>query len=96
MVTVRQGESIRQCIAIAWRAQPGVMTQEGERHTERLTAGGGLAPAFAAVRPRLVLVAALLALAGAGWWWTVRQMRGMDEGPWTGLGTLGWFLGSGS
>ena len=60
---------------------------------EPLTAGGGLAPAFAAVRVRLVLVAALFALAGAGWWWTVHQMRGMDQGPWTGLGALGWFLG---
>ncbi len=60
---------------------------------ERLTAGRGLAPAFAAVRVRLALVATLFALAGAGWWWTVRQMQGMDEGPWTGLGTLGWFLG---
>jgi predicted metal-binding membrane protein len=55
--------------------------------------GGGLAPAFAAVRVRLGLVAALFALAGVGWWWTARQMRGMDEGPWSGLGTLGWFLG---
>ena len=35
----------------------------------------------------------LFALAGAGWWWTVEQMRGMDDGPWTGLGTFGWFLG---
>jgi predicted metal-binding membrane protein len=60
---------------------------------ERLSAGGGLAPALAAVRVRLVLVAALFAVAGAGWWWTVHQMRGMDDGPWTGLGTLGWFLG---
>jgi predicted metal-binding membrane protein len=60
---------------------------------ERRTGGGGLAPAFAAVRVRLALVIALLALAAVGWWWTVRQMRGMDEGPWTGLGTLGWFLG---
>ncbi|WP_456602463.1 DUF2182 domain-containing protein [Blastococcus sp. SYSU DS0669] len=60
---------------------------------ERLTAGGGMGPAFAAVRVRLVLVAALVILAGAGWWWTADQMRGMDEGPWTGLGTLGWFLG---
>jgi predicted metal-binding membrane protein len=60
---------------------------------ERLTAGGGLAPAFAAVRVRLLLVAALFAMAGAAWWWTAHQMRGMDEGPWTGLGTLGWFLG---
>ena len=52
----------------------------------------GPAPAFAAVRVRLGLVAALVVVAGAGWWWTARQMRGMDEGPWTGLGTLGWFL----
>ena len=57
------------------------------------TGGGGLAPAFAAVRARLGLVAVLFALAGGGWWWTARQMRGMDEGPWTGLGTLSWFLG---
>jgi predicted metal-binding membrane protein len=55
--------------------------------------GGGLAPAFAAVRVRLALVAVLFALAAVGWWWTVRQMQGMDEGPWSGLGTLGWFLG---
>jgi predicted metal-binding membrane protein len=60
---------------------------------EGRTGGGGLAPAFAAVRVRLGLVAALFALAAVGWWWTVRQMSGMDEGSWTGLGTLGWFLG---
>ena len=35
----------------------------------------------------------LFALAGAAWWWTVELMRGMDNGPWTGLGTFGWFLG---
>jgi predicted metal-binding membrane protein len=58
-----------------------------------VTAGGGLAPVFAAVRVRLVLVAVLLAVAAAAWWWTVHQMRAMDEGPWTGLGALGWFLG---
>ncbi|MGY1642198.1 DUF2182 domain-containing protein [Geodermatophilus sp. SYSU D00703] len=55
--------------------------------------GEGLTPAFAAVRVRLGLVAALFAVAGVGWWWTARQMRGMDEGPWTDLGTLGWFVG---
>ena len=49
-------------------------------------------PAFAAVRVRLGLVAALVVVAAVGWWWTARQMRGMDEGPWSGLGTLGWFL----
>ncbi|PRY43230.1 putative metal-binding membrane protein [Geodermatophilus tzadiensis] len=58
----------------------------------RLPPDRGLAPAFAAVRVRLGLVAVLFVLAGVGWWWTVQSMRGMDEGPWTGLGTLGWFL----
>jgi len=48
-----------------------------------------LAPA----RSRLWLVALLLVLAGVGWWWTSREMHGMDTGPWTGLGELGWFLG---
>ena len=39
------------------------------------------------------LAALLLGLAAAGWWSTIEQMHGMDEGPWTGLGALGWFLG---
>jgi predicted metal-binding membrane protein len=56
-------------------------------------AGEGLAAAFAAVRVRLGLVVLLFALAAVGWWWTVREMQGMDDGPWTGLGALGWFLG---
>ena len=55
-------------------------------------AGGGLRPAYAASRAQLGLVALLLALAGAAWWWTVERMRGMDNGPWTGLGTFGSFL----
>jgi predicted metal-binding membrane protein len=53
----------------------------------------GLAPAFAAARARLGLVALLFALAGLGWWWTAQRMEGMDEGPWSNLGTVGWFLG---
>jgi predicted metal-binding membrane protein len=48
--------------------------------------------AFAAARARLGLVALLFALAATGWWWTIGQMRGMDDGPWTALGTFGWFL----
>jgi predicted metal-binding membrane protein len=60
---------------------------------KQISGGGGVAPAFAAVRVRLGLVAALFAVAGVGWWWTAQQMRGMDEGPWTALGALGWFLG---
>jgi predicted metal-binding membrane protein len=66
------------------------VTTQAQHH---LPEGTGLAPAFAAARARLGLVALLLVLAGLGWWWTVERMRGMDAGPWTGLGTIGWFLG---
>jgi predicted metal-binding membrane protein len=53
----------------------------------------GATPALAAVRARVGLVALLFAVAAIGWWWTSERMRGMDDGPWTELGTLGWFLG---
>jgi predicted metal-binding membrane protein len=53
----------------------------------------GLGPAYAAARGRLGLVAALFVVAAVGWVWTAREMRGMDAGPWTSLGSLGWFLG---
>ena len=59
---------------------------------DRVSGDAGLSPAFAAVRSRLGLVALMFILAGIGWWWTADQMRGMDNGPWTGMGTLGWFL----
>lgn len=59
----------------------------------RTVTGASLRPAYAATRAQLGLVAALFALAAAGWWWTVREMRGMDSGPWTGLGRFGWFVG---
>ncbi|MGO4596919.1 DUF2182 domain-containing protein [Terrabacter sp. 2RAF25] len=52
----------------------------------------GLAPAYAAARARLGLVAALFVVATLGWIWAARAMQGMDAGPWTSLGTLGWFL----
>src|SRR6476646_3484062 len=53
----------------------------------------GLAPAYAAARVRLGLVAALFVVAALGWVWSARVMAGMDAGPWTTLGSLGWFLG---
>jgi predicted metal-binding membrane protein len=53
----------------------------------------GLAPAWAAARARLGLVALLFVLAAVGWWWTIGEMRGMDAGPWTALGSAGFFLG---
>src|SRR3954452_2792008 len=46
-----------------------------------------------AVRARLGLVALLFALAAVAWWSTVDRMSGMDGGPWTTLGSFGWFLG---
>jgi predicted metal-binding membrane protein len=52
-----------------------------------------LGPAFAAARGRLGLIALLFALAAVGWWSTADRMTGMDEGPGTDLGALGWFLG---
>jgi predicted metal-binding membrane protein len=53
----------------------------------------GLAPVLRAVRARLGLVALLFALGGVAWWSTAERMSGMDEGPGTPLGALGWFLG---
>jgi predicted metal-binding membrane protein len=60
--------------------------ERGDGHT-------GLGSAFAAARIRLGLTALLFALAGVAWWWTAGQMRGMDDGPGTSLGTVGWFIG---
>jgi predicted metal-binding membrane protein len=41
---------------------------------------------------RLAVAAALLAVAGLAWIATARRMTGMDAGPWTDPGTLGFFL----
>jgi predicted metal-binding membrane protein len=46
-----------------------------------------------ATRTERALIALLLGVVGLAWWWTADRMHGMDRGPWTGLGTLGWFLG---
>jgi predicted metal-binding membrane protein len=53
----------------------------------------GATTALTAVRARLGLVALLFAVAALGWWSTAERMRGMDDGPWTALGALGWFVG---
>jgi predicted metal-binding membrane protein len=59
----------------------------------RGTSTAGLAPLYAAVRARFALVALLFAAAAVGWVWIAREMRGMDNGPWTALGRFGWFVG---
>jgi predicted metal-binding membrane protein len=50
--------------------------------------------ALAPVRRRPWAVAALVAAAGTAWWSTVVRMQGMDGGPGTSLGSVGWFTGA--
>jgi predicted metal-binding membrane protein len=45
------------------------------------------------LRGRTTLVAGLLGAALVAWIVTVQRMRGMDAGPGTALGALGWYLG---
>jgi predicted metal-binding membrane protein len=52
---------------------------------------GELAAAFAAVRSRLGVAAVLLAIAGIAWWASAVRKAGIDAGPGTSLGALGWF-----
>ncbi len=72
---------------------PGPLEPVIAEAAEQARSDPGPAAALAAARARIGLIAVLFALAGIGWWWTIEQMRGMDEGPWTALGALGWFLG---
>lgn len=45
------------------------------------------------LRRRQAIASALVALALAGWIATAVRMEGMDDGPGTALGGLGWFVG---
>jgi predicted metal-binding membrane protein len=58
----------------------------------RAARAAGLAPLYAAVRARLMLVALLFGAAALGWVWTAREMPGMDNGPCSELGGFGWFV----
>src|SRR3954462_14077617 len=53
---------------------------------------GARGSAFARVRPRTVATL-LIATALATWIVTAARMRGMDAGPGTDLGSLGWYVG---
>jgi predicted metal-binding membrane protein len=55
--------------------------------------GGAAFSPLTAMRTELGMVAALLAAAGWAWWSTAERMKGMDAGPGTTLGSLGWFTG---
>jgi predicted metal-binding membrane protein len=67
-----------------------------------MSAGGGLGGVgvggvtfspLTAMRRQVWIVAALLAAAGLAWWFTADRMAGMDAGPGTALGSVGWFSG---
>jgi predicted metal-binding membrane protein len=45
------------------------------------------------IRGRLGVVALLFAAAAVAWWVTAERMAGMDAGPGTDLGAIGWFAG---
>jgi predicted metal-binding membrane protein len=64
-----------------WRV-PGAPQPRSRRMTPRQAA-----------REHPEVVATILVAAGLAWWWTVKRMAGMDTGPGTDLGTLGWFTG---
>ena len=71
----------------------GLETVESASAAREQRGSDGVGELFAAVRSRLGLVALLLVLAALAWWATVNQMAGMDAGPGTDLGALGWFIG---
>ncbi len=52
-----------------------------------------LSAVLAAMRSRAGVLSILLAAAGAAWFSTAVRMAGMDGGPGTDLGALGWFTG---
>src|SRR6478609_5992458 len=64
-----------------------------DRGGNAMTASATLqrAPALP-TRIQVALVGLLLVLAGAGWAVTGDRMSGMDAGPGTDLGGLGWFI----
>jgi predicted metal-binding membrane protein len=71
----------------------GVSAAASSAPLDQQAARGELAAAFAAMRARLGLVALLFGLTAVAWWSTVERMAGMDAGPGTDLGALGWFVG---
>lgn len=52
-----------------------------------------LATLIQASRSRLDVLSVLLVAAGVAWWSTAVRMAGMNAGPGTSLGALGWFTG---
>ena len=86
--STRSGSSTRARRGFRRPSSPGPRDRLGAGSVRRREAGAHGRTRRASVSSRL-----LAALAAVGWWSTAERMRGMDDGPWTALGTLGWFLG---
>jgi predicted metal-binding membrane protein len=71
----------------------------GARTIAGSTAGGAgsdrseLVAVWEAVRSRVGVVLVMFVVAGVAWWSTAARMSGMDAGPGTAVGRLGWFTG---
>jgi predicted metal-binding membrane protein len=74
------------------RNSPGVAVGATGRISS-VGAGGVIFSPLTAMRTELGIVAALLAVTGLAWWSTAERMAGMDAGPGTALGSVGWFTG---
>jgi len=72
----------------------GLDTAPAALVTDNSSSRGVTSSVLTAARARLGLVALLLVLAAVAWWSTANQMAGMDAGPGTDLGALGWFAGA--
>lgn len=57
------------------------------------TGGAAALSPWSAMRTERGMVTALVAAAGLAWWSTADRMAGMDAGPGTALGSVGWFTG---
>ena len=55
--------------------------------------GGVALVPLRAVRAHPGPAAGLLTAAASAWWWTAERMEGMNAGPGTALGSIGWFTG---
>jgi len=70
-----------------------VVTVSTETVLRSASEDGELTNPLVAMRAELGIVAVLLGAAGLAWWLTAERMAGMDAGPGTDLGALGWFTG---
>jgi predicted metal-binding membrane protein len=74
------------------RSRVLIPVPEGTRLAQEMEQARLPAPRMTLDRSRVILIGALLVLAAIGWTVTDERMHGMDAGPGTDLGTLGFFV----